>query len=169
MKKILIAVVAVALIVIPAVRTIYRYATLPNIGEEIPAYNLAYINNASAPTGKLTLLEFWATWCSPCIDGIPKINKLHADYGPRGLVIIAISDEEREVVERFVKRRKINYATAIDTDGALHHALGVDSIPFAILIDENRKILWRGSPTSLDKKLLESRLAPALTVPKDAI
>jgi thiol-disulfide isomerase/thioredoxin len=169
MKKLLLAIAVVALIVIPVVRTVHHQAKLPTVGEEIPAFNFTYLAGSSAPAGKLTLIEFWATWCGPCIDGIPKINKLQADYSARGLAIIAISDEEPEVVERFVKRRKMSYATAIDVDSALHRALRVESIPFAILIDENRKIIWRGNPSSIDKSLIESKLMPATKADKNTI
>jgi cytochrome c biogenesis protein CcmG, thiol:disulfide interchange protein DsbE len=169
MKKILLAIAVIVLIVVPVGRTIYYFAMLPKIGEEIPAFNFTYVAGTSAPAGKLTLIEFWATWCGPCIEGIPKINRLQADYGSRGLGIIAISEEEREVVESFVKRRKMNFPTAIDNGGALHQALRVESIPFAVLIDENRKIIWRGNPSSIDKSLIESKLAPKESANKGVI
>ncbi len=175
MKKILIAIALVALLVIPAIRTLHHVATNPTDGEQsaterkqIPVFNFAYLGDAPTPNGKLTMIEFWATWCGPCIDSIPELNKLHAEYAARGLTIIAITEEEREVVQRFKKRRNINYTMAIDTDGKMHEAMRVSSIPYAILVDEQRNILWRGNPAELDEGMLEKYLLPATAASKNS-
>jgi thiol-disulfide isomerase/thioredoxin len=171
MKKGLIALLVIALLVIPAIRTLHRLATEPVAGEQMTEkmaeLKFAYIGEAPAEGGKITLIEFWATWCGPCIDSIPSINRLHTDYASRGLTIVAVSDEERTVVERFIKRRKINYAMALDVEGKLHQTFQVESIPFAVLLDENQRILWSGNPSDLDHALLEKHLPPAGKVKTD--
>jgi len=56
--------------------------------------------------GKVVLLNFWATWCPPCRREMPDMETLYHRFGPKGLVILAISDEERAKVETFYVQHK---------------------------------------------------------------
>lgn len=55
----------------------------------------------SAYQGKVVLLNLWASWCPPCLDELPHLNRLQETYGPRGVVVITISDEQRRTIQRF--------------------------------------------------------------------
>lgn len=55
--------------------------------------------------GKVVLLNLWATWCPPCLDELPQLNRLQETYGPEGLVVVTISDERRATIQRFEREQ----------------------------------------------------------------
>lgn len=55
--------------------------------------------------GKVVLLNLWATWCPPCLDELPELNRLQQAYGSEGLVVVTISDERRETIQRFEREQ----------------------------------------------------------------
>jgi thiol-disulfide isomerase/thioredoxin len=55
--------------------------------------------------GKVVLLNLWATWCPPCLDELPELNRLQEAYGSKGLVVVTISDERRETIQRFEREQ----------------------------------------------------------------
>lgn len=63
--------------------------------------------NISEYKGKVVLLNFWTTWCRPCLTEIPDLNRLQNDYGDKGLAVIIISDEQRDRLLRFHERNNL--------------------------------------------------------------
>jgi thiol:disulfide interchange protein DsbD len=95
--------------------------------------------------GKVVLIDFWATWCVPCISEIPMFNDLNTEYRDKGLEIVAISlDEEgAEKVKPFLKKHKTNYTQALgDYDFASKFGLEVASLPIALMIDKQGRIRY---------------------------
>jgi len=107
---------------------------------------------ASAASGPIYLIEFWATWCPPCRASIPHLNELQKHHKDKGLIVVGVSDETPEVLKTFVKQMgdKIGYTIAADKRAATFRAylggFGVDGIPHAVLIDRQGRIVWHGSP-----------------------
>jgi len=95
-------------------------------------------------TGKLVMLEFWATWCEPCKAAIPENNRLQERFRD-DLVIIAISNESAEQVRTQVDPA-IHYATAVDSEARMGRALGVEAIPATFIISPDGIIRWHGDP-----------------------
>lgn len=84
------------------------------------------------------LLDFWATWCRPCIESLPELEAWHQKFGPKGLTVIGVSiDGPRNFskVRPFAKARGLSYPVAIDQDGRLQQLFHVLAVPTAILID----------------------------------
>lgn len=102
------------------------------------------------------LIEFWATWCPPCIESIPHLTELQRKYRKDGLVVLGISGPGRgetlRKVERFVAKRgdSMRYVVAYDgsstTSDRFMGGVGVGGIPWACLIDKQGKIMWHGHP-----------------------
>ena len=107
--------------------------------------------------GKYVLVDFWATWCAPCIAELPRLQEAQAKYKDKGLVIVGVSlDESKTAVTDFVKTRNVGWKQIHNatSDGDLVEAFGVKTIPATFLIDPQGKIVrldLRGP--ALDKAL----------------
>ena len=99
--------------------------------------------------GKPIVIEFWATWCPPCLTLIPHLNDLHEKHAKDGLTVLTIHSSDgaqRKAVERFAKRYKIAYPIGLDTTGQVMRAYGIREIPHAFVIDRSGKMIWGGYP-----------------------
>lgn len=113
--------------------------------------------------GKTYVVEFWATWCGPCIASMPHLSELQSEYGKKGVTIIGVtSGDERntlEAVEQMVKEKGdgMNYTVAFDkgktTNESYMKASGQMGIPTSFLVDQNGTIVWIGHPMFLDMPL----------------
>jgi peroxiredoxin len=115
------------------------------------------------------LLDFWATWCKPCLQAIPELQNIHADLAPRGLTIVGISaDSPRSLakVRPFVKRMGITYPVTLDEDGGLQQKYQVRALPTTVLVDTTGAIVHVGQgfrPGEGDK--LRQRIEALLPAP----
>ncbi|MEO2005156.1 MAG: TlpA disulfide reductase family protein, partial [Candidatus Poribacteria bacterium] len=86
--------------------------------------------------GKVVLLNFWATWCPPCVREIPDLVALRKELGPEQVEILGISlDTVEDDVREFVRQRGVTYPAAVDTAGVSAMYGGVSSIPTTFVID----------------------------------
>jgi len=91
--------------------------------------------------GKVVVLDFWATWCGPCIASIPKANELARKYADQGLVIIGVCRPDGgEKMLDLVRGKGIEYPVCIDSKGEVNAAYAVDSFPDYYLIDRNGRL-----------------------------
>ncbi len=79
----------------------------PQVGDLAPSFTLPDLTGKMVPLGELrgqvVVLNYWATWCAPCVDEMPSLEKLHDALGPKGLTVLAVSVDERfSDIERFV-------------------------------------------------------------------
>jgi thiol-disulfide isomerase/thioredoxin len=112
-----------------------------------------WLNTDDAPTldklkGKVVVVEFWATWCGPCVAGIPHLNKLHDDHGPKGLAILSFTDQSKQGIQNFLKGTTMKYI--IGTGSELAAEYGVVGIPHAFILGRDGKLLWEGNPGDQD-------------------
>ena len=104
--------------------------------------------------GKIVVVEFWATWCPPCVQSIPHLNKLHRTWKDRDVVILALTDEPPEMVAPFVRQHKIEYPVGMNSRSDRDY--GITSIPHVFVIDPAGLVVWSGHPGGrLDRAIAE--------------
>jgi thiol-disulfide isomerase/thioredoxin len=108
------------------------------------------------------VVEFWATWCPPCLTSIPHLTELQEKFKDRGVNIIGVSDEELATVETFVKKMgdKMAYTVAIDagaTSKGYMGKYGVGGIPHAFVVKDG-EIVWHGHPMAKLEAAIEDAL-----------
>jgi thiol-disulfide isomerase/thioredoxin len=114
-------------------------------GEWINAEKLKEADGLAArlPEGtKLVLVDFWATWCGPCIAAIPKTNELQEKYAGQGLVIIGVCHTQgAEKMSEMVKQHGIKYPVVADVNGKTVEAFRVNSFPDYYFLDAEGKLI----------------------------
>lgn len=118
--------------------------------------------------GKVVVLEFWATWCAPCIAAIPHLNELADRFKDEPVQFIAITDEDEKIVGPFLSKKPIHAWVGLDTDRSIFKAYGIEGIPHTVIVDLKGEIAVRTYPTMLMERHLEYLLAgkkPALILP----
>jgi thiol-disulfide isomerase/thioredoxin len=156
------------------------------VGDAAPAITVDSWVKGDAVTGfekgRVYAVEFWATWCGPCVAAMPHITKLQKEY-KKDVTIIAVAASEARGEEpkpehltnlqKFVKKNdaKMGYTVAYDSDSDMGRswmrAAGRKTIPTAFIVDREGKISWIGGPRDMDEALQAAVAgAPAKTDPK---
>ncbi len=93
--------------------------------------------------GRVVLLNIWATWCAPCVEEMPSMEKLHQELKDEKFVILAVSIDEpgAEVVRPFMKKHKLNFPALIDSAGILTQLYRTSGVPESFIIDKQGRIL----------------------------
>lgn len=91
--------------------------------------------------GKVVLVNFWATWCGPCQMEIPDLIALQKKYGPRGFVVVGLSeDSDLKTAAAFVKQTGITYPI-LKTPDVVHQAVPVSGLPTSFLLDRQGAVV----------------------------
>lgn len=109
--------------------------TLPDIHADKPAISLESLR------GKTVYVDFWASWCAPCLRSMPLINELYDKYSDRDFEVIAINvDDPIEDGLDFLLDTPLDYLIAADTDNIVLNEFGVTGMPTSFLIDKHGTI-----------------------------
>src|SRR4051812_17694173 len=122
------------------------HETVVNAGDKAPNFSITSDNGKTITArdfgGKLLLLNFWATWCPPCVEEVPGLNELARQLGPKGLVILGVSeDKDENAYKQFLARFSVVFPTARQPGADIKHDYGTIQIPESYLIDRNGKVL----------------------------
>jgi thiol-disulfide isomerase/thioredoxin len=151
----LIAVVCVAMFSLPGCGSSNSTAG-PSASKNEPQVTFKELDGQDLPIaslkGKVVLVNFWATWCEPCLTEIPWLMEFQQKYGPRGFTVVgvAMDDDGKKAVEPFVQKRQfavngssimMNYPIAIGNDDIAQKFGGIIGLPTSWLIARDGKII----------------------------
>ncbi|MEO8596048.1 MAG: TlpA disulfide reductase family protein [Candidatus Solibacter sp.] len=113
-------------------------------GDSAPEFQITADNGqtVSVPDfkGKLLVLNFWASWCPPCVEETPSLSKFAAAYAPKGVVVLGVSvDKDEKAYKNFLQRFKPNFLTA--REFKTHEDYGTFMYPETYIIDAKGKVL----------------------------
>ena len=93
--------------------------------------------------GRVVLLNFWATWCMPCRDEMPSMQRLWQTYRDRGLTVLAVSTDTggKKRVANFARRLELSFPILLDSDGQVSDRYQVSGVPASFLIDRQGRIV----------------------------
>lgn len=146
MQKTIMLIFAIVIIYSCKQDTIPVNETEAQIGFKVP--NIAFkqlLNDTETQsslydyTEDLIILDFWATWCGPCITSFPKMSKLQEEFGTQ-LKVIAVTDESPERIEAFLKNRPQQFSMAIDNDTSINSYFTHVYIPHYVILDKNKVV-----------------------------
>jgi cytochrome c biogenesis protein CcmG, thiol:disulfide interchange protein DsbE len=103
------------------------------------------------------VVEFWATWCGPCIKSIPHINKL-AKHFEGTVKFIGVSGETTQKVSNFKLKTPMKYNIAVDASKKMQKAISCSAIPLAMVISEDNIVRWQGNPKFLTQQTIQQIL-----------
>lgn len=104
--------------------------------------------------GKVVLIDFWKSRCATCVKLVPHLNRIHAQYKDQGLVLLAITTQDKKWIEKFMEVNPIRYAVGMGSTSQYDY--GIPSIPYSFVIGRDGMVKWRGSPA-------DEALGPAVT------
>jgi peroxiredoxin len=118
----------------------------PIVGEPVPEIVLPDLEGKtfrlSQLRGKVVLLNFWASWCPPCVDEMPSLEKLHRALQAKGLEVVAISvDDSMEVIENFKKEYNLSFRMLFDKDAKVAHGFETFKYPETYIVDRDGILL----------------------------
>lgn len=92
--------------------------------------------------GKVVLLDFWASWCGPCKESFPAMEELHKQFGPKGVVILAVNvDETAAAMKDFLKDHAASFTIVRDASKKLVSFANIGSMPTSFVIGKDGKVV----------------------------
>ena len=140
---------------------------MPEVGEPAPEISAKDWINLKTPLtltglkGKVALPEFWATWCGPCVEGIPHLNELRSKYAGKDFQLLTFIEEGHQTMDRFLKKNTVKYPIGLESSSLEDY--GISGIPHAFVVDRKGKIVWHGHPAEAE---MEKAVASALRPPE---
>jgi peroxiredoxin len=115
------------------------------MGQPAPDFDLAKIDGTPCRLadyrGNVLILDFWASWCGPCIQSMPRMLEISREYRDLGVELVLVNVEETEDrVRVFLEKREIMPTVALDTDGSIAKQFAVQAIPQTVVIDRDGTI-----------------------------
>ena len=128
-------------------------------GKRAPKFHIGeWVANQTDVSGKVRVVEFWATWCPPCRKNIPHLNELSKHFGD-DVAFVGVTAENKAVVESFMEKTPMVYGVAVDKKKKMQTEVRCTAIPLAMVISSDEVVRWQGNPLYLTKEIIQQVLS----------
>jgi peroxiredoxin len=122
-------------------------ASLPPVGKAAPDFAAKSDSGRnvrlSELRGQVVLINFWASWCSPCRQELPLLNKIYTQYRSAGFTLLAVNvDDNRRDADAMLKRLNLRFPTLFDGTKSVAKLYGVDTMPATLVIDRDGRVRY---------------------------
>ncbi len=141
------------------------------MGKPAPDFNLDLVDGAkfklAEQRGSIVVVDFWASWCGPCLQTMPLVDKVADELVDQGVRFVAVNLEETpEQIKTTLERLELDMKVALDRDGRVAERYGASAIPQTVIIDREGKVtrVFVGGSARFDEQLravLKGMLEPA--------
>ncbi len=131
-------------------------------GDPVPPLKLRAADGTETPIesfrGKPMILDFWATWCAPCVAAMPRLAGIYNEGKDKGLLLVSVDrDEDASKATDFLARKGYNWPNFHDGDGEIEKLMGSGAIPRTLIVDAQGAVVYDGS--GMDENRLRTHLA----------
>jgi len=124
-------------------------AAAADVGQQAPEFTAPALDDGRKSLslgtyrGKVVYLDFWASWCPPCLTSLPLLEKLRKEFPSDQFQILAVNvDQDPEKARKFLERTRIGYPSATDPKGRIPQSFGIETMPTSFLIDRRGVIRY---------------------------
>ena len=123
-------------------------ASAAGVGQKAPEFTAPALDGTksvslAAHRGKVVYLDFWASWCPPCLTSLPELEELRKQFPTDQFQILAVNvDQDPEKARKFLGRTKVGYPSATDPKGRIPETFGIETMPTSFLIDRRGVIRY---------------------------
>lgn len=127
-----------------------------------PEFTLSFVGGEQVTNedlkGKIVVMDFWATWCGPCMAAMPHMIELQKEYGDKGIQIVGISlDKSMDTLKQtLADKPDMSWPQHYDPDRVITKQFGVSGIPTIYILSPEGEVLWRGHPNAMDAPLKQA-------------
>jgi cytochrome c biogenesis protein CcmG/thiol:disulfide interchange protein DsbE len=167
LRSIIAIVVAVAIVALLTFGLLSKGNSRLAVGESAPSPKLPKLDasgNGSLTEyhGKWVLVNFWASWCEPCRDEAPDLEKFQQEHGGKNFTVVGIDTQDiSDDGAKFAQEYGLSYPLLHDGNGDNSHEFGTTGVPENYLLEPNGKLAWF-DPAPVDTKILEEHVTPLL-------
>ena len=131
----------------PALHAPLAQAAAPAVGSAAPNFTLRSLNGGNLrlqeQRGQVVLINFWATWCGPCREEMPLLDKLHTKYKSLGFTLLGVNvDDNPEAAREVATKLKLSFPVLLDTDKQISKLYDLNSMPSTVLVDRDGRVRY---------------------------